>query len=167
MLRRRRTTRLPDPFVRRLEGAKPLVSAELVDGAWAVVTEPALVVVDEDGVRHRAPWHHIENGRWDGDSRTFTITWSERDRAESSLTLVSDEVERFTTSLRERVQSSVVHAETLDLPTGQVRATVRRAEDGSLYSQLTAFGRLAGTDEEQAQIDALERRVRQAVGLPE
>ncbi|MFC4555249.1 hypothetical protein [Georgenia faecalis] len=167
MLKRRRTARLPDSFARHLDGERSLVAAELAGDGWAVVTKPALVVVGEEGVRLRAPWHHIENGKWDGDARTFTITWSDRGRPEEVLTLADDDVERFTTSLRERVQSSVIHAETLTLAGGQVRATVRRDEDGSLYSQLTAFGTLTGTDDEQRQIDELERRARRAVGLPE
>ncbi|MEE6272597.1 hypothetical protein [Georgenia wangjunii] len=168
MLKRRRTTRLPDPLARRLPaGDRPLVAAELADGGWAVVTKAALVVVDEEGVRDRTPWHHIENGRWDGDARTFTITWSDRERAKEQLTLADDAVDRFTASVRERVQASVVHAETLELPGARVRATVRRDEEGALYSMLTAFGPLTGSEDEQRQLDELERRARQAVGLPE
>ena len=91
MLKRRRTSRLPDPLVRRLAGGdRPLASTELVDGAWAVVTKPALVVVDEEGVRQRHPWHHIENGRWDGESRTFTITWSDRTRPRERLEVAGE-----------------------------------------------------------------------------
>ncbi|MDD9208150.1 hypothetical protein PU560_17010, partial [Georgenia sp. 10Sc9-8] len=82
------------------------------------------------------------------------------------LTTAGDEVERFTTALRERVQSSVVHVESETLPSGTVvQVHVRRDEDGELISQLTARGPLTGDVAEQRVVDALERRARTAAGM--
>ncbi len=162
----RRAARLPDAVAGHLpSGDRPLASASLTNGAWLVVTRDALVVVGEDGLGQRTAWHEIETGTWDGDTRTFTITWADRERPDQPLVLESDDVAILTSALRERVQASVVHHETIEIAGTRVRATVRRREDGSLYSQVTAFGPLPRDEGAERELDELERRVREAVGL--
>ncbi|MFH5823455.1 hypothetical protein [Georgenia sp. AZ-5] len=161
-----RRTKLPRDVASHVT-VQVLASAELADGRWAVVSPGALVVADADGVRGRHPWHEIQHGSWDGEARRLTITWVDGARAPLVLATASEDFERFTTALRERVQSSVVHTETAETASGAlVRAQVRRDENGELFSQLTVQGRLDGDAEERRLIDALERRVRAAVGLP-
>ena len=163
----RRTPRLPGPVADRLPpGDRALAAAVLASGDWAVVTPAALVVVGEDGVQQRHPWHEIQHGAWDGDDRRLTVTWVEGARPPLVLTTADDEVERFTTALREHVQSSVVHVEAETLPSGTViQVHVRRDEAGELFSQLTARGPLTGDVVEQRAVDALERRARAAAGM--
>src|SRR5690554_7466506 len=98
----------------------------MTNGSWAVVTRDALAVVGEDGLGQRTAWHEIETGTWDGETRTFTITWADRERPEQPLVLVAVDAETFTAALRERVQASVVHQEVIEIGSTRVRATVRR-----------------------------------------
>jgi len=162
----RRASRLPDAVAAHLpKGDKPLASAPMTNGSWAVVTRDALAVVGEDGLGQRTAWHEIETGAWDGDTRTFTITWADRERPDQTLSLTDDDVAEFTAAIRERVQASVVHHETIEIAGTRVRGTVRRRADGSLYSQLTAFGPLPRGEEADQELDDLERRIREAVGL--
>ncbi len=145
---------------------QPLAAAELTDGSWAVVAAGALVVVGAGGVQDRHPWHEVEHGSWDGDAREFTVTWVDGRVSPLVLTTADDEVADFTAVLRERVQSSVVHTESMDTPGGAfVRVNIRRDEAGQLFSQLTAQGALRGDAAERELIDDLERRARAAVGL--
>ena len=160
--------RLPDAVAAHLPaGDKPLAQAPMRNGSWAVVTRDALLVLGEDGLGQRTAWHEIETGTWDGDTRAFTITWADRERPDETLVLESDDVELLTAAIRERVQASVVHQEVIEIGGTRVRATVRRREDRSLYSQLTAFGPLPRGEETDRQLDELEARVREAVGLPQ
>ncbi|WP_324651160.1 hypothetical protein [Georgenia sp. H159] len=162
----RRAARLPDAVAAHLPpGDKALAFAPLSGGSWAVVARDALLLVGEDGLGQRSAWDEVENGAWDGDTGTFTITWADRERPDQPLVLDSDDVAVFTSALRERVQASVVHHETITVDGTRVRATVRRREDGSLYSQLTAFGPLRRSEDVERELDELERRVREAVGI--
>ena len=168
MILGRRTTKLPREVSSHLDRHDdPLAWAELTDGRWAVVTTRALVLAEAAGISGRYPWHTVEHGRWDGEAREFTVAWVDGATVPLVLRPTSDEVEHFTSVLRERVQSSVVHTESMDTPGGAfVRVNIRRDESGGLLSQLTAQGPLRGDDAERQLIDDLERRARAAVGLP-
>ncbi|GAA4432792.1 hypothetical protein GCM10023169_38940 [Georgenia halophila] len=163
----RRTSRLPSEIRSELPGGEPpLAAAELVDGEWAVATAGALVVAGPDGVTARHPWHTIEQGRWDGDTRTVTVTWVEGSVEPLQLRTATDDVATFTSALRERVQSSVVHSEVTETPGGaHIHVYIRRDEHGALLSQVTATGPLRGDEAENRQINELERRARSTVGL--
>jgi len=168
MILGRRSPKLPREVSDRLDRRDaPLAHAELTDGHWAVVGAGALVLADADGVSGRYPWYTVEHGRWDGDAGEFTIVWVDGAVTPLVLRPVGDDVERFTSTLRERVQSSVVHTESADTPGGAfVRVNIRRDDTGGLLSQVTAQGALRGDDAERQLIDDLERRARSAVGLP-
>lgn len=163
----RRSPKLPPDVGARLDRRDaPLAHAELTDGSWAVVAAGALVLADSGGVVGRYPWHTVEHGRWDGDAHEFTVAWVDGAVAPLVLRPVGDDVARFTSTLRERVQSSVVHTESTDTPGGAfVRVNIRRDENGGLLSQVTVQGALRGDDAERQLIDDLERRARSAVGL--
>jgi hypothetical protein len=163
----RRGHRLPREVAAQLKPHDALAVAELQDGSWAVVSTGALLVADASGIRAHHPWHAVQHGRWDGELRRFTVSWVDGAQPPLVLTTAADDVETFTAAVRERVQSSVVHTETAETPHGTLlRAQIRRGEDGTLFSQLTAQGPLQGDEDERRVIDALESRARAAVGLP-
>lgn len=166
----RRGARLPEHLRTHVSG-RPHAVAELRHGTWAVVTKPALVLLsapeEGDVAVVSALWHELEHGKWDGDEGVLTITWIDRDRDLLVLKPAHEEVEAFTAAVRERIQSSVVHTEHGTTPSGAtIRAYIRRSDRGELLSQVTATGRLSEAPEEQAVVDEVERRAREAVGLP-
>ena len=164
----RRDRRLPEPLAAHLAPRDaPLASAELADGTWAVVARAALVVVGPGGTLIRSPWHEVERGAWDGDESVLTVTWVDGARPPLELRVEdAPSAERFTRALRERVQSSLVHSETAEMPGGAiVMVHIRRDEDGALFSQVTARGHLRDDAEERRLVDELERHARAAVGL--
>ncbi|WP_127127235.1 hypothetical protein [Georgenia sp. SYP-B2076] len=167
MILSRRGSRAPKDVIAHLpKSDNVMAAAELADGSWALVTAGVLVLADTSGVRGRHPWHEVQHGRWDGDVRQFTVTWVDGARRPLVLTTLTDEVEPFTSALRERVQSSVVHTESRDMPGGATaQVLIRRGEDGELLSQLTVTGPIRGDDEERRLVDELEQHARSAVGL--
>ncbi|MFC7406000.1 hypothetical protein [Georgenia alba] len=166
MILGRRSSRLPRT-IRALLPGSPYATAELADGRWAVVTGAELLVASEEGVTQRHPWHTVERGRWDGETRTVTVTWVDGSRSPLELRTASDEVASFAAALRERVQASVVHSDAAETATGaQIKVYIRRDETGALLSQVTVTGTLRGDGEETRVVDEVERRARAAVGLP-
>ncbi|MBK5248660.1 MAG: hypothetical protein JJE50_04370 [Actinomycetales bacterium] len=157
---------LPPALSAHLPSAdRPLVAEPLDDGAWAVLARGALSVVAEDGVRWRRPWHEVDRGEWDDEQHTMTLTWVDGSPA-TILILTNDAPREFPSTIRELVQSSLVHLETARLPGGVVlRAAIRRSEDGSLFSQVSSTGQVRRDPYLEQKIDALEARVRSAVGL--
>ncbi|MFD1719544.1 hypothetical protein [Georgenia deserti] len=167
MILLRRTARPPHEIRAHLPHGRVHAATELADGAWAFVTTDRLLVASDDGVTADHPWHTVEQGRWDGGARTVTVTWVDGRAEPLVLRTATDDVVGFTSALRERVQSSVVHTEAGRLPNGTwVHVFVRREESGELLSQVQARGPLRGDTEEQRIIDELEHRTRAAVGLP-
>lgn len=153
---------LPKSVVAHLGRRKPEVVAELVRGEWLVVSPDHLIVVGEDGIRIELPWTGIENAAWDGATREFTVNLV--DGQSTTIQAASDDVWLATVAVREHVNSSIVHVEYLaTLAGGEVRALIRKDSRGELSSQLIARGPVAPA--EQAEVDALERRSRAAVGL--
>ena len=142
---------------------RPVAFASLANGGWAIATQTALVVAGADGVEWRRPWHEVDRGAWDEATSAITSRWV--DGSDAALELAPSRRRRLLEALRERVQSSVVHVERLELPGGVViRAVIRRAEDGSLLSQVLGDGPVPVSA--QPQIETLEARSRRAVGLP-
>jgi hypothetical protein len=161
-----RAPRLPRPVAEHLpRGERVLAVAPLVGGDWSVVTTTAIGRVATDGVRWRRPWHEVDHGSWDETSPSITIRWV--DGGAAHLQFADGTPRAFPEAFRERVQSSVVHVESLELRGGvTVRAVIRRAENGTLLSQVIADGAVGASDGEASAIRALEARARRAVGLP-
>ncbi len=164
----RRRPSLPADLRARLEvppGDRVVASAQLVDG-WAVATRRALhVAVDGEPVRRR-PWSDVDRAALDPETATLEVVWVQG--APDRLRLADDRVQAFPGVLRERVQSSVVHTETVTLRDGRrIRVALRRAESGALLTQVIGDGRVDLTDPSVAAVvDAAEARVRDAAGLP-
>lgn len=160
-----RRPRLPSDVAAHLgTGDRILAAAALPGGVRAVALASTIAVVGPDGVRWRRPWHEVDHGSWDEADLAVTIRWI--DGGQSVLRFDGEPPRAFLEAFRERVQSSVVHVEHLELRGGvTVRAVIRRTAHGSLLSQVIAEGAVRPLDADAAAIVALERRARRAVGL--
>ena len=161
---------LPPSIRTRLDlvhGDQIIAAAQITPG-WAVATRLALYTTTADGGIKRRPWSDVDHAGLEPETATITVAWV--DGRIQSLQLLENDNKRpaFARALRERVQSSIVHAETVPLPGGsQVRVALRRDEAGALFSQVTAKGRVDLADPAVATlVDEAEARVRGAAGLP-
>jgi len=162
----RRSALPPDVRTRLgLPGSDRVIAAAEITGGWAVASRLALYVTGADGGVRRRPWADVDRASLEAESATITVVWV--DGGSEKLHLLDNRRPAFARALRERVQSSVVHAETVVLPGGaHVQVALRRGEDGRLFSQVTGA---AGVDLNDpavaARVDAAEARVRGAAGL--
>lgn len=165
MFSRRRT--LPDDLLRALDlvpGDKVLASAAVVGDRWLAATRRALYVVAAgEVVRH--PWTDVDRASFSPDPPAITVHWVTGSVEE--LPLAPPLPVAFAQAFRERVQSSVVHVETVTVPgAGPVRVVLRSGEGGDLFTQVIGSGRVDLSDPEVvATLDEAEARVRGAAGL--
>ncbi|NOW00309.1 hypothetical protein [Isoptericola chiayiensis] len=170
MLRRRQ---LPSPAraaVPVTGRERLLAGAELADGGWVVATTADLAVVSghDDGTRllSRRPWGDVDRAAFDPARSELTVEWVDG-APDLRLRLSDPGRTSFPSALRERVVWSVVLAETVDVPGGQVRVAVRRRLDGTMYSQAISDDGVDLTLPDVARVvDATEEKVRGACGLP-
>lgn len=158
---------LPAPVRALLDlprGDRVLAATELAGGGWAAATRRALHVVDP--TVERRPWADVDRATLDAETSTLTVHWVTGTAQELALTGAG--APAFAQVLRERVQSSVVHTEKVAVRgAGTVRVALRRDEDGELVSQVIGDGTTDLSDPAVAAlVDAAERRVRAAAGLP-
>ena len=147
-----------------IEGTLEPLSGEPVD--WGIATAHFIAVVrGEDSKVH--PWCDVDRASLDPLTANLSIFWADGSPV-SELHLADNQDPKFASVLHERVQSSVVLAETMRLPSGQiVRVAVRRDANGGLFSQVIGPGTIPLHDPKiVALIDAAETRVRDACGLP-
>jgi len=159
---------LPAAIRTRLDlpsGDRVLVAAELTDGRWAAAARRSLYVAGPDGDVLRRPWSDVDRASLAPETSTITVNWVDGSRGE--LALAGPGAGPFAQTLRERVQSSVVHSEIVALPGGaEARVALRRDEDGRLVSQVIGSAGLDLADPTvAARVDAAEARVRSAAGL--
>lgn len=180
--RLRRRVVLPPALAAVVPDDGPLLGAvPLTDDAsrWAVATVRYLTVVGPGGVELHRGWHEVEHGRWDAETASFTLTWT--DERQSPLELVVPEavsqgesdmpvdVVPFARALRQGVESALVHSVTGQLPSGRrVTVSVRRDVDGGLYTTSNLPSQAAeGLDlADREALEDLHRRARDGVGLP-
>ncbi|RYV52588.1 hypothetical protein [Pengzhenrongella frigida] len=143
-----------------------VIAAAEITGGWVVASRLALYVAPAGLPVQRRPWADVDRASLDPETETITVGWI--DGTSQDLHLLDNRRPAFPRALRERVQSSVVHAETVVVPGGtQVRVALRRDEDGELFSQVIGQGRVNLADPAVAAVvDAAEARVRGAAGLP-
>ncbi|OLT54015.1 hypothetical protein [Cellulosimicrobium sp. CUA-896] len=162
---------LPDDVRRALHlpaGDRVLASAELRDGSWAVATRGSLVTSDPTGRAVVArPWSDVDRASYAPEASTITVTWVDG-TPPLALHLVDPRRSGLVPTLRERVQSSVVLAETVTFAAGRTaRVAVRRDRDGALFSQVVAEPGVDLHDPEvAARVDAAEGRVRSRPDYP-
>ncbi|OIQ63117.1 hypothetical protein GALL_553450 [mine drainage metagenome] len=128
-----------------------------------VAPEPA----EADATIERHPWTDVDRASLEAESAVLTVHLVSGSTRALALADPEHSV-RFAQVLRERVQSSVVHSEVVSLPAGGVvKVALRRDENGELLSQVIGDGRTNLADPTVAAlVDAAERRVRGAAGLP-
>ncbi|WP_407317411.1 hypothetical protein UQW22_12885 [Isoptericola halotolerans] len=146
---------------------RPLAGAELADGGTAVATTAGLAVVGDDArVTLRRPWCDVDRAAFDPERSVLTVEWVDA-VPDLRLRLLEPRGTNLPAVLHERVLWSVVLAETVDVPGGSVRIAVRRAPDGSLFSQAVTGGAVDLADPAVAGVvNATESRLRSACGLP-
>ena len=151
-------------------GEKLLAWAHAVGtGATVVAGRHRLYAVapDPEGARVTLsrPWHLVDAGSWGGEDGILKITWVDGQRpTRFQLT----ELGMFPETLRERVQASVVLAETLDLGGRRTAKVVVRKDlaTGALLSQAVLGPGVRSADPGVAeQVSDGLRRVREQVGL--
>lgn len=171
---RRRAISVPDWVTQALPPApgerKPmtaLAAAELKDGRWTVATATTLLVVSLDGAEVDFDWDAVDNAAWDNEADTITVIFVDG-REPLRLHLASDPEARFATTLRERVQSSVVMSEIVDVAPGvTAKVALRRTATGRIISQVMGRANLNLKNPEiLARVNEAEARLRDHAGLP-
>jgi len=161
---------LPAAVSARLDLARgdQVISSAEITGGWAIATRLALYTTSPDGAMKRRPWADVDRASLDPETATITVVWVDGRIQELKLRENDTKRPAFARSLRERVQSSIVHTETVPIRGGgEVRVALRRDETGALFSQVTGKGRVDLADPAVAAlVDAAEARVRGAAGLP-
>ncbi len=146
--------------------------------AWAVESASGTTVV---AGRHRLyavrsgaegpvvalsrPWHLVDSGTWSGEDALLTVTWVD---GEPAARFALTEPGLLPETFRERVQASVVIAESIDLGGRRTaRVVVRRVlESDALVSQAMLGKGVRSSDPGVAeQVRAGLARVREQVGL--
>ncbi|MGL5861529.1 MAG: hypothetical protein ACRCY9_09785 [Phycicoccus sp.] len=110
-------------------------------------------------------WHLVDSGTWSGADLALRVTWVDR-AAPVRVTL--PEPGALPELFRERVQSSIVYGETVDLGERRTaRVVVRRdLATGALLAQSVLGRGVRGTDPGvREQVTAALARVREQVGL--
>ncbi|SDD10882.1 hypothetical protein SAMN05216410_2851 [Sanguibacter gelidistatuariae] len=141
-----RTDAMPAEIRRALPlspGDSALASALLRDGGWVVATQHTLVFVAAPDPEQATlapptswPWCQVDRASWDPESASLTVRWVDT-AAPLPLHLVHPERTTFARVFRERVQYSVILAETVHLPDGlSARVAVRRDASGDLFTQV-------------------------------
>ncbi len=175
--------RLPGSFPRKQ--AVPPAVASAIDPArqekllaWAVESATGTTVV---AGRHRLyavgpgpegsvvtlsrPWHLVDAGTWSGEDALLSVTWVD---GEPPVRFALTQPGLLPETFRERVQASVVIAETLDLGGRRTaRVVVRRVlETDALVSQAVLGKGVRSSDPGvDEQVRAGLARVREQVGL--
>lgn len=140
------------------------LAGDPVDWAFATMN---YVVVLRDGVATGRQWCDVDRAALDPLTANLTITWADASPV-TELRLANIKDPKFAAMLHDRVQASVIVAETVRLPHKQVvRVAVRRDAAGELFSQVIGPGTIRLDDPETvALVDAAESRIRDACGLP-
>ncbi len=111
------------------------------------------------------PWHLVDSGTWSGEDALLTVTWVD---GEPVTRFALTQPGALPETLRERVQASVVIAETIDLAgRGTARVVVRKVlGTGELVSQaVLGRGVRSGDPGVAEEVRAGLARVREQVGL--
>ncbi len=146
------------------EGLLDPMAGEAKD--WALATMDYVVILRDDIATGRQ-WCDVDRAALDPLTANLNITWADASPA-AELRLANTKDPKFAAMLHDRVQASVILAETVRLPGQQiVRVAVRRDAAGELFSQVIGPGTIRLDDPQTAAlIDTAESRIRDACGLP-
>ena len=165
-----RMTTLPDSLACALpsrERRSP--GLELQDGRWTAAAKSGLYVFGAEASSGHGtpspehfPWYDVARARWEAEGSLFTLEWVDPARTPLAGRTHGDPSD-FMRHASEYVNHSIVLHSQVEVSNGTtVTAWVRRGPEG-LFSVLTANGPLDEAGQREA--DALEARVRDAVGL--
>jgi hypothetical protein len=124
------------------------------------------VVGPEGTVRVQRPWHLVDTGSYDNDADVLHVSWVDR---APDLALRVGGHRPFLQTFRERVQASVVIADTLDLGQSRTARLVVRKDlghDRLLDQVILGKGVRLGDPGVRERIEAARRALREQVGLP-
>jgi hypothetical protein len=146
---------------RVLAACRDAVTAEVL-----VTSTHHLSVADPEGtVRLQRPWHLVDTGSYDSDADVLRVVWVDR---EPDLALHVGGHRPFLQTFRERVQASVVIADSLDLGSDRtVRLVIRKdlREDRLLDQVILGTGVRLGDPGVRPRVVAARRVLREQVGL--
>lgn len=133
------------------------------DGGWAVATRDGLHVLRGDVALFRH-WTDVDGASLDGETGELEVRWVD---GTEPVRFTVEARSRLPRVVHDRVQNSILLAETVSVPGDRhVRVVLRRAGDGTLFSQVIGNGRVDLTDPAVATlVDEAETRVREAGGL--
>jgi hypothetical protein len=142
-----------------------VLGAALVDdgGTWLLATTKGFGIVGEDEAVH-TPWTGIERVTLDKETGRLAIYFAGRPAARFDI---QPKDKRLASIVNERVISSVVTVDHLEVPGGSVRVALRRGDDDELSVQVVAPPEVDLEDEDTARIvGAAKDSLREAAGLP-
>ncbi|MBR7744089.1 hypothetical protein KC207_12400 [Phycicoccus sp. BSK3Z-2] len=151
------------------DGERLLAWGSTPDGTTLVAGRHRLYLLEaRDGdapvVTRSRPWHLVDSGSW-SEQGVLRVTWVDR---EPPLRVGPEEPGMLPETIRERVQASVVLAETVDLGEKRTARVVVRRElsSGRLLSQAVLGKGVSASDPEVAvQVRAALDGVREQAGL--
>ena len=158
------------PFPSRLadsDGKSPTTAAQVMPESadlWVACWATKFAIAPAEGERVEYEWSDFEGATWDDDADLLAITFIDSRIPQLRFVLSPDADPLVLTMIRERVERSLVFQQFRELPSGAVaRGLVRRNADESLFSQILVSGTVTAAD--QAELDALDVEIRDAVGL--
>lgn len=144
----------------------PVLGAGEPTGAVLVATNHTLYAVDATAHRDLArPWHEVDSGSWSAELTQLTVTWVDGSRPSQ---WVLGDTTLLPETVRERVQSSVVLAQKIELgPRRTARAVIRQNLDGGALVEQVVLGRGVRADDPEVAAMAQEALayLREQVGL--
>lgn len=167
----RRGERRPDSLVGvdlgLEQGEQVLASCvDTVTGDRLVVATFSLLVVETDGsVRLHRPWHLVDTGSYDNEADVLRVSWVDR---AADLALNVGAHRPFLMAFRERVQASVVIAETVEIDERRsARVVIRKdlARDRLLDQVILGRGVRLADPGVRPRIQAVRQQLREQVGL--
>lgn len=165
MLGRRQRALLPSEVRGELErDERALAVARAVDGTLAVATDRALLVADGRSLLSRRPWYEVDHASWDDEAQVLDVDLI--DGGHQRLVLADDQRSLLPEVVRERVQSSVVLTQRVEVSAGrEVRVVCRRGADGLVVQVLPDTG--VDLDDARVAADVLRarREVAAAAGM--
>ncbi|GGB69078.1 hypothetical protein N798_02850 [Knoellia flava TL1] len=134
-------------------------------GSWVVATTTHVYAVRDGSVVIERPWHMVDTGSWDDQTRRLTVQWV--DRAPATVWQIQLP-STFPQVFRERVQASVVLSDEVDLgDKRRARVVVRKDLETQALLGQTILGRGVRSSDPgvREQTAAALGRLREQVGL--
>jgi len=145
-------------------GERVLATAQTSSGGFVVATRDRLIVGDQAAVVAAGEWSDVEHVAHKTKRRLLTIEWNSGPEP-VGVELIG-RANRLTSVINERVTTSVVASEHVEVDGGVVRVAIRRARDGSLFSQIVVPDGVDLDDSEVAfPVAAARRSLAEATGL--